>query len=552
MSFLSTFPANLAKLQFQEIHRRSADTATGYEYMSALVRRLVDVANAYDEYVRTALSAESALGRDELAFLKLFGTAVAQGLEFATRILPVFDVSTAASDVSIYAYARPRVESAETAETSSMLRMLEYTASARFLISSRLLRQEVVEGNIAYQSNVTRSYELVAQGRDFATLHYPVSESVVQDRISAYDNALKQLSNLQQGRYAYARDWNVLADYAKSIINYVVDFIKELEERGHTTFSDLYEDVLECQRLLSAYKYLKSGDTVMPDHTNILIDVARCLELRVLYGLLFKILLMLRTRVRTRNVISFQRDDSATGLDKLVRPPLIILANTDDWTTVSRLIDDGTIVFVNYGTTAITPDEVRNIVENKEVVFAVLIDTQPVHRAPAGAFYGVFYTREVPHACDRLYSVNIVNATFLEQFGLTNCHSRKTIGLIIDYIVSRGDKLANAILYAVSPFDSTCGYAYVKYEKGAIIELPYDGSWQFPRVLDWYIGAIAHILLGEPDRCFIANNPVKLRRIVWMAGYRTTIPAGCPTADRCIKIIADEAGLDVIDLRTRR
>jgi hypothetical protein len=555
MSFLSAFPANLAKLQYREIYKRSTDVVAGYEYTSALIRLFVDVANAYDEYIRATLDIESALGRDETVSVKLLGTDAVQGLEFVTRIFPVFDASTSALDVLAYVHRRPHVESAETAETSSMLRMLEYIARARSLTSARLLTLKVSEGNARYQSNVARSYKLTAQGRDFAAMHYPVSESVVQDRINAYNNALKQLSGLQDGRYAYAQDWNVLADYAKAIINYVVDFIKELEKRGHTEFADLYEDVLECERLLSAYKYMKSGDVLMPDHTNILIDVVRCLELKVLYRLLLKILAKLRIRVVRRNIISFDRDDSAKGLEGLCKfdiPPFsIVLVNTDDWWTVSSLIEDGTIVFVNFGTKAMTPSDVREIVENKEVVFAILVDTQPFHRRPAGAFYEVFYTCPLIMHDDSSWYVEIINNAFLQNLGFTGCRSFTRIQKIFDFTIGKYCKIKDAIDYAISYYAPNLYYSYAKYKKGAIIEMPYDGSWQLFDQLDWYIGAIAHILLGDPNNCYIAYNPVKLKRIVWMASYGTDWQVGYPSADRALHDLANRSGWTLVDMRNR-
>jgi hypothetical protein len=52
-----------------------------------------------------------------------------------------------------------------------------------------------------------------------------------------------------------------------------------------------------------------------------------------------------------------------------------------------------------------------------------------------------------------------------------------------------------------------------------VIELPFDGLIEYDATFDWYIGAIAHVLLGETDRCYIGPTPAKLRNIVWMANY---------------------------------
>jgi hypothetical protein len=380
-----------------------------------------------------------------------------------------------------------------------------------------------------------------AKARDeFFTAGYPVSETPLQDLINAYPHAFQQLSTLRDGRYAYAQDWNVLADYAKAIINALVNQINELYARGVTHYADLYNRVLECHRILSTYKYLKTGDVIMPEHTNTLIDVARCLNLGII--------LLLRKAI-TRH----SETDVGTSLDKskllAVPPRSIVLINTDNWSLTSSLIEDGTIVFVNFGTTAMTPSDVRNIVENKEVVFAILIDTQPFREYPTGAFYEVFYTYPELSDIDYGFYYDIINDAFLQELGFTGCQKYSIMRKFFDFTTLDYYKKPDVVHYAISYYAPHLYYSYAKYKKGAIIEMPYDGSWQLYGQLDWYVGAIAHILLGEPNGCYIAYNPVKINRIVWMASYGTTWLAGYSSADSALRDLAVRSGWTLIDTR---
>lgn len=543
MSFLSAFPANLVKFQYQKNYKLSSDVATGYEYISSLNRPATDVVNAYDEYIRTTIYIESALGRDEQFFLRLLATDIVQGSEFSTHIIPVFDMPTSSLDTSTYVYRRLRIVSTDTSETS--------------------------------------------QGRDFATMHYPISQSVTQDLTSVYNNALNQLSGLQKGRYAYAQDWNVLADYAKSIINYVVDFINKLESYGYTEFSDLYENVLECERLISIYKYMKSGDIVMPEHTNTLIDVVRCLEQKVVYGLLIKILGKLGIGLITRRMIRISRTDIGTDLDTRGLGGQVILTDslifTNNLERVLPWIDDGTIIFMPSYAYGMTSQDILNVVNNKEVVIVVYVANYPFLDQsgklyaclPDTAFNGILYTNDSPRMCCIPTNVPIVDDKFKKSFGFTGCKNMSSISCgIWDIIcVQNGnqigstnipchtnpiysiayddrDKLPTVVPYARTcsgyPSGTCCSFSYVKYGKGAVIEFPVIDKSAVVDYLDWFIGAVAYLFLGEPNSCHIANGNVKLKRIIW--GF-DPYNSPCPDTDDCIRTLAKRSGWTIVDIR---
>ncbi len=486
MSFVSALPANLPKFQVVTPLRRSSDGATGFEYVATLVRILTDTVATHERYTPYRYHEE-----------------VARAVELLAMTIHALDHGIGISAVPTRIFS---------------------------------LRDRVADAS--YVRTVAREHGDVTYGDDLFTVGYPTEESPTQDLSRAYLRASQQLSTLRDGRYAYAQDWNVLADYAKAIINVFSDQFAKLYRRGYRQIANLYYEVSECHRILSTYKYLQSGDVIMPEHTNTLIDVARCLNLAV-------------SQLLTKAIVEHSEKDETTGLERSRIYPLIILVDTDDWETASEWIVDGTVVFVNYGTFAMTPDEVFDIVENKEVVFAVLIDTQPHYRAPAGAFYEVFYDEWAPRPCAPSGPLLIRDESFMEHLGFTDCRAYSDIITHIDYQVRKEDKRPDIVLYVADSLDSGCGYSYIRYRKGAIIEMPFDGTWGYLDRLDWSIGAIARVLLGEPNNCYIAFNNVKLRHIVWMAGYRTSLLQPCMLVDMCMRILASRAGLPVIDLRKR-
>ena len=550
--FTSALPANLPKFQIISGIKRSLDVASGLEYVTALIKMLTDTAVAYDVYTPIRRYADYGIGYDVYKSTRRYADRgvgydvykpggllvllrkldVAGGLEYLARVVRVLDTFIALLEV---VGRVDRQLPAEIAETVELLARTITTFDAG-VGSSAESAHPITGGELRQIS----SKELDAVGRDLFTVGYPVAETPIQDLINAYQRALQQLSSLKQGRYAYAQDWNVLADYAKAIINVLVNQFNVLYARGVMRYVDLYITVLECHRILSTYKYLMTGDVIMPEHTNTLIDVARCLNLTI-------------RQLLRKAITRYSKIDVGTGLDKaklLAVPPWsIVLVNTDDWSLTSSLIEDGTIVFVNFGTTAMTPSDVRNIVENKEVVFAILVDTQPFREYPTGAFYEVFYTYPMLSNIDESYYFDIIDDAFLQELGFTGCRSFRIMRKILDYTIAKYYKKADVVNYATSYYAPNLYYSYAKYKKGAIIEMPYDGSWQLFDQLDWYIGAIAHILLGEPNRCYIAYNPVKIKRIVWMASYGTTIPYGYPSADRALSDLADRSGWTLIDAR---
>jgi hypothetical protein len=299
-----------------------------------------------------------------------------------------------------------------------------------------------------------------------------------------------------------------------------MDVFTRLREKGYRYYIDPYDKVLECRNILSRYRYLKTGDIIMPDHTNTLIDVVRCLD-------------------ETVRQLPLTKE--------------IVMVDTGDWDTAKRYVTDGTIIFVDYGIQTITPEEVRKIVDTIKAVFVILMDVQPAYGRDVGAFYDVFYTHRNPKHCDSgTGCYNIVDAQFVGSFGLHGCLSPECRGVsrvwgAWDYMVHADYKVEHAKPWVHGP----CGYAYAKYGAGWIIEMPYDGVWRSVEDLDMYIGMISHVLLGEEVSCQIGSKAKKLRRVIWMATYTSNMRRihKCFPVDQCLAELASRLGWRLIDLR---
>ena len=419
----------------------------------------------------------------------------------------------------------------------------------------------------------------------------------------ACKKAFSRLFMTGKGRYAYADDWNVLADCIENMFNTIDEKYRVWGDfatkspwviRGQKMFErirKLYMETFECRKMFIDYKRLSWGDTVSPEHTNVLIDVAKCLD---------------------------------DAMERSPRRGEVVLVDPDDWGTASSFIDDGTIVFVNFGTQAMSPAEVQYYLDNYNVVFAILIGDR---LGNTGAFYKVFYTE--PRVGSRVYrdrNFRLRRGAFYDNFGVYSCNApwgegvlpagdAGILGIYPDYMVSAMYKIPTAVRWTwqygveteykrihIAGLDippNTCvtihvagsgippgpcnasavldpkfkeqleiefenrpsigadilySWAYARIGRGAVIELPLHGirastqslEYEFNYILDWYIGAIAHVLLGEPDKCYIGPTPLKLRRVVSMLNFFA------PVTNAIIDHWGRRSGWRVIDMRSRK
>jgi hypothetical protein len=348
------------------------------------------------------------------------------------------------------------------------------------------------------------------------------------------------------GRYAYADEWNMLADCIENIFNTIDERYRWWGDLAMTNprnifvqkmfqqIKRLYMETFECRRMFAGYKRLAWGDIVKPEHTNTLIDVAKCL------------------------------DDAVERSPKRGKAYLL---NTDDWGVATSLIEDGTIVFANFGTKTMSPVEVQYFLEKYNIVFVIVIDKGNL--GDTGAFYKIFYT--LPHVSSNVYverSFRLHDGAFFNFFGVYGCHEPRgppyfwdSPGLPLgylpaynDYMISVTYKIPTAVPWTYT--DTSHNWAYARIGRGTVIEIPLSSLLYNRAMFDWYIGAMAHVLLGEPDNCYIGAMPNKLRKIVWMAKYGTLIMVEdhlIPSrADYILSNWASSNRWRVIDLRTKK
>jgi hypothetical protein len=440
------------------------------------------------------------------------------------------------------------------------------------------------------------------------------------------------------GRYAYSDEWNMLADCIENIFNTIDEKYAwwgdvamgmpnhPLVQKTFQQIRRLYMETFECRKMFAGYKRLAWGDIVKPEHTNTLIDVAKCLD---------------------------------DALERSPRRGRVYLLDTDDWGTASGLIEDGTIVFANFGTKAMSPVEVQYYLENYNVVFVIVIDKGNL--GDTGAFYKVFYTE--PYVTSNVYverSFRLRRGAFYDNFGVHDCngpYGRSQFWYFPylppdhlpadnDYMVSAMYKIPTAVrwtwqygvtteyrrihlggidlpdnvcvtvtnvipnaqihidlpdappdirekalqAYSISglemlakmcnasvaleqrfkeqleiEFERQSGigadilysFAYARIGRGAVIEIPLSSLLTLDPlalgvVFDWYVGAMAHLFIGEPDKCYIGPMTQKLRKIVWMAKYGTRTYDVWQRADAVLSSWARRSFWRVIDLRTKK
>ena len=210
--------------------------------------------------------------------------------------------------------------------------------------------------------------------------------------------------------------------------------------------------------------------------------------------------------------------------------PTIYLFKENDWATAKQYVTDYSIIICYMNINTLTPDEVSQLVANKKVVFVIEVDTQPYYPYNAPAWYNVFYTVLAPRSCGMCTS-NVTDPDFQKFFG-------SSVPCLVDYNVDLSRKVSGARNWT----GDSCGWGYKKYERGAIIEVPYDGYWMDADWLGKYVDAISSILLD-------VSRPV---RILYLGHYISGSPGWhtCHPIDACWKALAQARGWRVVDLRT--
>jgi len=263
VSFLGTYPANLIKLTSAPLP--PIDKGIAIDVVLALIHiPITDTIKSREtiNIISTTFVPETTHGIE---------------LSFITVLTPTLEKAKSVSRFTISS----SVELSDVFKTYEKLAILFSgieTTKLRELSPTTILSvmPEKAEGVIKFMPWVMAELSDILETYEKSVI---LPSRVEAERIRDYYARI--IKRFKKGAYAYAEDWNLLADYAQEIMNELRVFLSETRRKREDVW-DLYGNELEntlalCQVILNQYKRLKSGDILMPEHTNILIDVTKCL-----------------------------------------------------------------------------------------------------------------------------------------------------------------------------------------------------------------------------------------------------------------------------------
>jgi len=151
----------------------------------------------------------------------------------------------------------------------------------------------------------------------------------------------------------------------------------------------------------------------------------------------------------------------------------IYLIKENDWDTARNYVKPRSFIFVNYDIDTLSSTELNNIVTNQQVLVLNMMDTQPYWGAMPLAFYPIFYITEQPTV-----GINPPNTGTLTI--LDPCLEKYLGGIFVawnDYPVFDTQKVEGVVHWAGFPGETMRHFSYKKYQRGIIIEMPYDAFW---------------------------------------------------------------------------
>ena len=341
----------------------------------------------------------------------------------------------------------------------------------------------------------------------------------------------------------------------KAKIDKLSDIESKLREANPSQADTLAAYISELKSIVDSMPIVKEGDWVYSDHFNLhlralrkLIEIEEWLTTEVCQSPsdMVQLLDIMKSYASplsekaTGDIVASadwnnlkQAMSVAPRLNELASTyavPTIYLFKENDWATAKQYVTDYSIIICHMNINTLTPDEVSQLVANKKVVFVIEVDTQPYYPYNAPAWYNVFYTVLAPRSCGMCTS-NVTDPDFQKFFG-------SSVPCLVDYNVDLSRKVSGARNWT----GDSCGWGYKKYERGAIIEVPYDGYWMDADWLGKYVDAISSILLD-------VSRPV---RILYLGHYISGSPGWhtCHPIDACWKALAQARGWRVVDLRT--
>jgi hypothetical protein len=360
---------------------------------------------------------------------------------------------------------------------------------------------------------------------------------------------------VKKGDIILPDDQNNLVYAWRAKIDKLSEIESKLREANPSLADTLAAYISEQKSIVDSMPIVKEGDWVYSDHFNLhlralrkLIEIEEWLTTEVcgspsdMVQLLdaMKSYASQLSEKKTGDIVASadwnnlkQAMSVAPRLDELALTfavPTIYLFKEHGWAMAKQYVDDYTIIFCWMTIPTLSADAVRQLVASKKVVFAIEVDTQPYYPYNAPAWYGVFYTVLAPRSCG-MCADNVTDPDFQRFLG-------SRVPCDIDYNVSLSYKVSGARNWS----GDSCGWGYKRYERGAIIEVPYDGYWMDADWLGKYVDAISNILLG-------VSRPA---RVLYLGHYISGNPGwhACNPIDECWKALAQARGWRVVDLRT--
>jgi len=216
-------------------------------------------------------------------------------------------------------------------------------------------------------------------------------------------------------------------------------------------------------------------------------------------------------------------------------PPIkpIYLFTTNDWNTARNYVTENSMIFVNYDIDTLSNTELANLVNNRRVIVVNMIDWQPFYQKNAPAFYQIFYNTLNPQGYN-CATYDILEPAF-EEYRNANFYG------IDDNIISSDYKVTGVVNYAECISARSLKYGYKIFNKGVIIEAPYDGVWINSYWTETYVYTYAYRFFGTPYP----------DAILYLAGYTSSNPSehGCYPADTCWFQFASRNWYQIYDLR---
>jgi len=205
----------------------------------------------------------------------------------------------------------------------------------------------------------------------------------------------------------------------------------------------------------------------------------------------------------------------------------------DPWSAIKPFLKDDTIIFLNFNVPGLQGEDLKPYLDKYRLVLVNMIDTQPFYDGETETFYQVLYTTTRIKG-GYVSPVPVVDKCFQYWCG-------DSYPILYDYLTVNESKLPGFVQWAWSKWFPEGSFAYVKHERGAVVEIPNDGFWKTPEQMVLTLCALVSCFLG----------PVNELEIAYAGMYISDFPPGhkCYPLDACWKEVSESLYWKLIDKR---